>query len=639
MKKIIAASLALGVGVSGASAQNLSLQGSDTLFDITQSMLQLCQISPSNAIYVGGGTGAGENAMVAGTQQIAPMSRFLNTAACGRPAPQNKGMGIAHSLDAIGILADDTEPTTCNTMRFSGFMEVQPTANGNTTLECPNCVDGPDADGVLDHFQFSDWSQAIRIIYAGKHSAVNANACAALPPSAPSATTEPKACDSDVRFTLVNTWGNMFEGGCTDGECTQLKHAFRRDDVSGTTDTFLSLLSLPGTSNNPAPFCNGTEFEDVDPIRRACDGNGQSTGGENVCRRTTLAKETGTASPTTAAWGAITAANAPSPSGQGDLGLVLPMIIPQVIADAYPNNNVCAVNGFGGRFKFGPMPASLLPAAQQLCPNGTPRAFAGCLWPVDASGNYGCVNSAGNRPVGVTGFANNMDGRVYNLTPRRLDGSIPTAPRRSGSSIVQRPLLNVGFYRIHQRTLQANASGSTCRLPDATEQIGCLVHASPCSLGFAGLTADLQDPNKVLELRSPLASGAGAGGAAAGGVAPSASNIRRLLEDCTAGNYAVRYPLSRKLYLNTLIGFNSVVNNPGTTPVVTQEAQFVSCWMDRRFLDRAAIQAGFIPLSENDCSTLPLPDPSTSFSTPTQCDLRDNVPSTEVQLCAGVTYP
>lgn len=640
MKKIIAASLALGLGVSGASAQNLSMQGSDTLFEITQSMLQLCQINPANAIYVGGGSGAGETAMAANQQQISPMSRFLNTANCSRPAPLNKGMAIAHSLDAIGILADDTEPTSCNTMRFSGFMEVQPEANGNATLECPNCVDGPDADGVLDHFQFTDWSQALRIIYSGKHNAINADACAANPPSAPSAANEPKACDSDVRFTLVNNWGNMFEGGCTDGECTQLKHAWRRDDVSGTTDTFLSLLSLPGIANNPLPFCNGSEFEDADPIRRACDGNGQSTGGENVCRRTTLAKETGNASPTAAAWGAVTATNAPSPAGQGDLGLVLPIIIPEVAADRYTNTNVCATNGFGGRFKYGPMPASLLPAAQQLCPNGTTRAFAGCLWPVDSAGNYGCINSAGNRPVGVTGFANNMDGRVYNLTPRRLDGSIPTAPRRSGNSIVQRPLLNVGFYRIHQRTLQANASGAACTEPDSTSQIGCLVHASPCSLGFAGLTADLQNPNKLIALRTPLATGSAAGGEASGVVSATPGSVRRLLENCSAGNYAARYPLSRKLYLSTLIGFNNVVNNPGAAPgVVTQEAQFVNCWMDRRFVDRAAATAGFVTLSDNDCSTLPLPDPSSSFTPPTQCDMRDNVPSTEIQLCAGVTYP
>ena len=73
-----------------------------------------------------------------------------------------------------------------------------------------------------------------------------------------------KDCASEVRTTLINTWGNMFQGGCTNSNCTQLKHAFRRDDVSGTTDTFLELLALPAIT--ATPFCNGNEAQDLDPL-------------------------------------------------------------------------------------------------------------------------------------------------------------------------------------------------------------------------------------------------------------------------------------------------------------------------------------------------------------------------------------
>ena len=50
-----------------------------------------------------------------------------------------------------------------------------------------------------------------------------------------------KFCNSDVRYALVNNWNNLFQegAGCNGADpdaCTQLKHAFRRDDVSGTTD-------------------------------------------------------------------------------------------------------------------------------------------------------------------------------------------------------------------------------------------------------------------------------------------------------------------------------------------------------------------------------------------------------------------
>jgi len=649
MKKTLSATLALGLGlglgVSGADAQNRSLQGSDTLYDLTNTMLGLCGIDPANMIYVGGGsTGAGTQ-MAAGNQQIGPQSRFLSSSECTKPAPYNRGQGIAAALDGLAIFSDDTEATTCNTLRFQGDMPVAASANGNTTVECPNCVD-TNSDGVLDTYQFTEWQQALRIIYAGQHAPVNLNACSTSAPSVVGNSTVGNAafskfCDSDVRFTLVNTWANMFETGCVDGECTALKHAFRRDDISGTTDTFLTLLSLPSIGSAPtlsnAPFCNGTEFDDEDPIRRECDGNGQSTNGENVCRRTTRAREGSNVnpSPTVAVNGPVTAANAPPTNGRGDLGLVLPIITPEILADQWPNTNVCIAGGFGGPFRYAPMPASLLPGPQQLCPNGIARGFARCLWPVDASGNFGCVNSAQNRPAGAAGFANAMDGRVYNMTPRRLDGTIPTTPRKVGTSIVQRPLHNVGFYRIHSRTVLPSAAGSTtCRLPDSTEQIGCLVHASPCSLGFAGLAADANDPNKPLALRTPLSH-------TAGGVAvlPTVENVRRLTEDCATGQYASRYPLSRKLYLNTLIGFNAVTNTAGTPPVVTQEAQLVNCFMDRRFLDRAATASGFIPLSDSSCITQPLPADPTSFTTPTECDMRDRNPASEIDLCPGVTYP
>ncbi len=634
MKKTIAASLALGLCASGASAQNRTMQGSDTLYDITQEMLSLCAINPANLIYVGGGSGAGENAMSSNpiTQQIAPMSKFLGSG-CGKPAPLNVGRGIAHSLDAIGVLADDTEDTTCDVMRYTGSMPVAASANGNGSVECPNCVDS-NADGVLDTYNFTEWQQALRIIFAGQHAPVAFDACSqAAPPTRGNATVGnpafSKFCDSDVRHTLVNNWANMFETGCVDGECTALKHAFRRDDVSGTTDTFLALLSLPSIGN--APFCNGTEFDDNDPIRRPCDGNGQSTGGENVCRRTTLAKETGNPAPTNPVWGAVTSAAAPSPAGRGDLGLVLPVVTPEFIADQFPNNTPCAVNGFGGQFKYAPMPLSLLPAAQQLCPNGVVRALNACLWPVDASGNFGCVNSATNRPpIGTVGFVSAMDGRVYNMTARRANGSIPTTPRKSGNNVVQRPLFNVGFYRIHQRTLQTNASGSTCQEASSTNQIGCLVHASPCSIGFAGLGADQQDPNKVLALGTP---------AGTSSIAATEPNIRRLLQDCATGDFDERYPLSRKLYLNTLVGFENVTNTPviNGVPTLTQEAQLVRCWQDRRFVDRAADVAGFITLTDKDapgsCFNQALPGDPTSFSTPTDCDLGDDNPGTEIEAC------
>ena len=71
----------------------------------------------------------------------------------------------------------------------------------------------------------------------------------------------------------------MFKDGCATGACSGgLRHAYRRDDLSGTTDSFLDLLQLQTISNTP--FCNGTERQDSDPIRRAWIGSSLT----NRCR-------------------------------------------------------------------------------------------------------------------------------------------------------------------------------------------------------------------------------------------------------------------------------------------------------------------------------------------------------------------
>jgi hypothetical protein len=127
------------------------------------------------------------------------------------------------------------------------------------------------------------WKDVLRIIYFGMdHTIVDANS---------GATTQ--NCSSNVRQSLLNNYGAIFKGGCTTGTCPNgLQHAFRRDDQSGTTDTFIKLTGAyafqggsvaaqtglgaddGSTAHNfvhtKSPFCNGRELEDRDPVRRAC---------------------------------------------------------------------------------------------------------------------------------------------------------------------------------------------------------------------------------------------------------------------------------------------------------------------------------------------------------------------------------
>ena len=108
-----------------------------------------------------------------------------------------------------------------------------------------------------------------------------------------------------MRRALVDNWGNLFSTSasgaqsCRTGTCTKLRHAFRRDDLSGTTDSFVTLVGLVAVPANTTafdpspiflpkpdaaaaanPFCNAgdakmnkgdSDYLDLDPIRRSVD--------------------------------------------------------------------------------------------------------------------------------------------------------------------------------------------------------------------------------------------------------------------------------------------------------------------------------------------------------------------------------
>src|SRR5258706_14387839 len=81
---VIATFIVVGAGSVGAGAfatfATQPYQGSDTLFDLTNAAVPGSQLGNAGD-YQGGGSGAGENNMVAGTpkQATAPMSRMLGT--------------------------------------------------------------------------------------------------------------------------------------------------------------------------------------------------------------------------------------------------------------------------------------------------------------------------------------------------------------------------------------------------------------------------------------------------------------------------------------------------------------------------------------------------------------------------------
>jgi ABC-type phosphate transport system substrate-binding protein len=569
---LVAIATAGACAVVSTSALAQQMYGSDTMFDVMTQVINTCGRS-ADVTYRGTGSGQGEKAMGPGdsgvtpaiaaqSQQIAPMSRFLNDNATGCDAiGPDQGQGITVGLDAISIVADNSAPTnTCNTLRFTGS---------------------------IAGYTFDDWRDVLRVVYTGQTQKLTGSAldpCSANDPSrVPSA---PGAiigrCDGPVRQALVANWGNMFEGGCTNGDCpTGLRHAFRRDDVSGTTDTFLTLLGLPAATART--FCNGFDTEDLDPIRRPCDAN------EQVCATIKYANRKSSPEGAVPPAGGVAVDNA-STDPSGDLGLVLPISMPTNPANQY--GAACAL----GKFAYVVMPFAG-PLEAQRCPDGNGRSLGKCRWPQAANNTFNCRAVQGTRPP-IRVFVN-MDGRSYNLIPRDPATGTLTLPATG----IQDPRWGGGgWYKIHQTAAMANGSG-TCTQTDATRQIGCLVNADPCSIGYAGReSAEWMGgatPVKALNVRTPQTPGTG--------VAPTDANVLLLLDPsgsaggaCNVGpgdNFGNRYPLARKLWINASKGLANVTDAT-TSGGLKNERQLLDCIQNRAggAMDNAIDQFNFIKL-------------------------------------------
>jgi hypothetical protein len=184
------------------------------------------------------------------------------------------------------------------------------------------------------------------------------------------------------------------------------------------------------------------------------------------------------------------------------------------------------------------------------CPNGDANLGGKCQVPVDTANNTSqCIAAKATVPsVKVRATVTAADGRAYNLQLR--DGTV--APSTIGYAKETIPTATAAlsldfagaYNRNHQvQTIPANLGG--CKLKDATDQIGCFVHADRCSIGFAGAAATVwHDRNPT-----PIASSDN-GALLVNNVSPTAANVQKL------GN-SNAYPMSRKLYMSSLVGFGA----------------------------------------------------------------------------------
>jgi ABC-type phosphate transport system substrate-binding protein len=673
----------VAAGAIGVSA-NLALVGSDTIKDTTVALLTNAALDcggigqnttpPNGSLsYLGTGSGNGEAAMLGNVQQVAPMSRRLGTAACTGTSTSNpsRAEGIVFALDGISVVANSGTVGTCTGT-------LQQAADGSQ-CGADSPAQGLKFSGSLScGLTLTSWKDVLRLIYFGYQ---------------PGASTAPSAqnCSDPCRTELLNNYAEIFQASCALGAgCTQLWHAFRRNDESGTTDDFVTsiggvtAISLP---NNYTPFCNSaTNGPAVSMVGIACSA--AAVANDGICSRDGTNATVGTCDTVHGKCTAVscdadadcTTCNGTPPSGicnmtthkcnmvditsaqalsgpnsraqvltgvntvntlayyaLGSTPPLVPITQPVDMQDADPVRRLCLFQnhhdtetvcgadrtlgvvlpiwdatetsqniGTADAFPtttcgvgtFGCAPAVRISRSSAnvnifaLCPDGTDPnvkpnntvcALNQCYTPQagpPATPNFACINSSGN--VGAT---HTQDGRVYNLTVWK-NNQVGLYPRSTGQCAASpanttnlTPMYRGAYFRLHQNFVAtgAPAGAVTCQASSATDQISCLVQASPCSIGYAGNSAATGNTVAIN----------------VNNIAPSNACIQNLLTNPTGP----LYPFSRKLYFNTIAGFETLSSGGADQQ---NEFKLSLCFARKSGLagsaEDVAVGLGFIPL-------------------------------------------
>jgi hypothetical protein len=232
---------AVAVGANGAFA----MKGSDTLFDFTSQMFVSCPGIAAVSLYQGGGSATGQAAMVRGAQQVAPMSRFMDSSASICTTGPDGGVTVA-TAEGLVIGLDGIEVLGATRTLETNDGGVAATCHQGINPQCdPAGLPGRGSaaiDTTVNGYTFNGWRDVLRVLLAGfDHTNTGTNAAAWAA----------RDCNSATRVFLANNYGSFFENNCTPqagdttGNCVAIRHVFRPDDFSGTSDTMLSLLGLP----------------------------------------------------------------------------------------------------------------------------------------------------------------------------------------------------------------------------------------------------------------------------------------------------------------------------------------------------------------------------------------------------------
>jgi hypothetical protein len=618
-----AASLAAAADTTGS---NIALNGSDTLFDVTQQVISNCgtqfsDFGTQGISYLGGGSGVGAGQMDANAQQVSPMSRALkNSEYCSIASPASPGLteSLLVGIDGVAIVANDTN--SCSSTATNGVGTTSAfavtndgTSTGGTPATCPGCdASNNYTFGATGSTLYSGQPSfdALAVLYFGLTHDGTYN------------------CASPVRKSLIRNWKNLFASDCAAGDTTcsaGLTHAWRRSDLSGTTDAFVSVINPPGkgigtlstaTVGKAAksnPFCNSvdaqasgtsvtsfggaSDFSDQDPVRTNC-----VAGKDGVCEGFKFGTTSG--------------------AFAGDLGVVQVVLVPDTTtalqSDFYP-----AVNCTASCTLVAPIKGNQIPAGYK-CPGGGATIGGACLMPfsgTSASPDPRCITAATTKCADLTG---RPDGRQYNLVTVVNATQIATAQK--GTTPFQfaldanKRIMTGSFFRIHAASAGANEVPNTttgasglCQENDDTSQIGCLADSDPCSVGYAGREAAKGYPGTITppattavpqpdQLKALAVNGTPPFTPSGVSSDPDAA-LKNLLQP--AGTTPL-YPLARRLYFATIYGFGNLLGG---------EKELAGCYGNNNIIGPAISGHGFVAVP-GGVQCLDYPEDSTTTSAP-----------------------
>lgn len=521
------------------------------------------------------------------------MSRELQSGICdddpNYPATTNdQAEGLAFCGDGVVVLANnDSLGAFGDSASACAEFHAQATTPNDGNSFPDHGVGTLRKSGTLPNtgYVISDWKDVLRLLYTG---------CKNTDGSCANTVDRIARCSSPERQELIANWANLFEGvacpqaaGCPAG----LRHAYRRDDYSGTTGNFLSFIGVaqvysyyqeartsvvggvPLKIQEPPQnhsFCDGGHAEGLLPTHlgpataQFPDGEPLYTNADPI--RTPCAPEDDLCGP------------------DGKLAVVR-----AVRTEPYVPGNAYATHQCKRSFEYKQYINTALP----VCPDRTKPSAGRCRFPFFEDGSFktfNCLTSARQAsPAAVAG----TDGRVYNFVIHENDGTVIFEDGRT------RRMPYVAQWRQNQARLDnsplANGKAFTpsqlvCIESDATRTIGCLTANSRCTLGFAGREAAFNDTQPTVHLANEPVK--------LNGLTSSNANIA-----------AEAYPLSRLLWLNASRGFENIMidcKNRGGSKAYCEDQrriaqEFFNVGQAGNLLTNICLDSGYIPLETAVC--------------------------------------